>query len=540
MKNYKNTLMAATVVTALSTIFIVNGCSKTPDRSTPNDIATDLGQTGVMNYYRLDGTVLSRAKCLAGESTISLCQQNKESIDYNEFKLAFDSQNPDISADSRQRILSYLESQIAYRARSTVDLLLDDRAGIARIDKTFDFVKSIPVPNADLAVLFSPNGGVANSVIDNLSKATQHVDIAMYSFSDRRLQDKVEALALSGVKIRLILEGARSRQLLADRFELAGIDVRYVIQTMHHKFALIDNTSNGTGSPILVTGSANWSTKSDTDYDEDFIIAKGYSSTTKSFQAEFDHLWNHSIDLAGPAGAINRDPVAITNDPLHLFTSANFEAYLRGQNWAFRSMVEPEQGVAGKAIIEAINAATSSIKIATTHYRRKDIHEAVVKAMVERQVKVELVTDQQEFRSGPIPAVDDTNIYLDEKLAEVGAIVTYKTYMVKWDARTAKQMHSKYIIVDDTKVLSGSFNWSSNSETGSFENLSTWTDTTIVEAYVKNFSKVGKYNGDGGLDLLLQKAQASGGREPCAFTPISLSVSQFKQLRAAYLPSACR
>jgi phosphatidylserine/phosphatidylglycerophosphate/cardiolipin synthase-like enzyme len=227
-------------------------------------------------------------------------------------------------------------------------------------------------------------------------------------------------------------------------------------------------------------------------------------------------------------------------DSLRLFTSANFEAYVRANEWSFRSMVEAEEGVAGGAIIDAIEAATTSIKIATTHYRRGDIHAALVKAMRERGVKVELITDQQEYRSGPIPANDPRDIYLDEKLAREGATVLYKAYMVRWSAPHAKQMHSKYIIIDDSKVLSGSFNWSKNSEVGSFENLSIWTETSLVASYAENFENVRAYNGEGGIDTLLEMIRQNDGRGPCMFKPLTITGDNFERVRRAYRSGACR
>jgi len=392
---------------------------------------------------------------------------------------------------------------------------------------------------AEITVQFSPRGGVADTIEERLTSARKTVDVAMYSFSDRRLQEKLIGLAAAGVKIRLILDSARDRAPLADRFEASGIDVRYVLPVMHHKFAVIDFAGEG-AAPILLTGSANWSTKSDTEYDEDFLVVENESDILRAFQAEFDHLWLYARDFEGPAIADDRTPTPPAQSTKHLFTSANFEAYHRAGNWSFRPMVEPQDGVAGRAIVEAIEGASTSIKIATTHFRRPDITAALIRAMNERGVKVTVITDQQEFRGGRIPEDDSNALYEEEKLAREGASVLYKTYMINWRAPQARQMHSKYVIVDDALVLSGSFNWSKNSEIGSFENLSIWTEASLVAAYVANFEIIRTYDGDGGLATLLAEIAGQEGRGPCLFTPISLTIAQLEDLRRAFRPGSCR
>ena len=399
---------------------------------------------------------------------------------------------------------------------------------------------SITAPvNASVELKFSPNGGVADSIFETLSSATSTVDVALYSFSDRRLQDKLQAIAQNGIRVRLILHGAKSRAPLADKMEAAGIDVRYVTQVMHHKFAIIDYKENTSGA-TLITGSANWSSKSDTEYDEDFVIAKGEEALTQSFQAEFDHIWNHARVYGENAESSSRVAQPTPADSDSVFTSSNFEVYEFGANWVFRPLVEAQDGVAGAAIIAAINEANTSIKIATTHFRRKDIYDALVSAMKNRAVAVELITDQQEFRAERIPAIDPQDLYWDEKLANEGATVLYKTYMVKWSAPQAKQMHSKYIVIDNSKVLSGSFNWSKNSEVGSLENLTPWTDSNIVSSYAANFEAIRSYNGQDGLTGLLGSIGQAQGQGPCNFLPITLTGAQFSDVRKAYAPGACR
>jgi len=397
----------------------------------------------------------------------------------------------------------------------------------------------------DVEVRFSPNGGVAQAIHETLDQTTSTLAIAMYSFSDRSLQSKIEELARRGIKIRLLLDDARAKAALADRLEAAGVDVRYVMPVMHHKFVLADtqfqeNQATGT----VVTGSANWSTRSDTDYDEDLLIVRDEPGMLRAFQAEFDYLWAHARDYTGPAVVESPTPITANSDPNWVFTSANFELYHARELWHFRPMVAPEAGVAGTKIINAIDSAHQSIKIATTHFRRRDVANALRRAMVDRGVRVTLITDQQEYRAGSIPAEDPQGLHLEEALVRDGADVRYKTYMYRWHAGKALQMHSKYLIVDDQLVLTGSFNWSNNSETGSFENLHVWTDDSVVSSYRNNFQKISRYGDDGNgssdrFHQLLDEIRAQDGRAPCLFQPITLTGQELDRLRRAYRSGAC-
>ena len=61
-------------------------------------------------------------------------------------------------------------------------------------------------------------------------------------------------------------------------------------------------------------------------------------------------------------------------------------------------------------------------------------------------------------------------VYFSRMLSKI-VDVSFKYYSIRWDHSTAKQMHSKYMIVDNKTVYTGSYNWSNNAETSSLENV---------------------------------------------------------------------
>ena len=94
-------------------------------------------------------------------------------------------------------------------------------------------------------------------------------------------------------------------------------------------------------------------------------------------------------------------------------------------------------------------------------------------------------------------------------------------------------MHTKFAVIDRTEVLTGSFNYSKNSELKSFENLLSIRDRKIVDAYRKKFRTIQNY-GQGKLQKILQQIRSSDGTEPSNFSPITLDTAQIFRLRATF------
>jgi phosphatidylserine/phosphatidylglycerophosphate/cardiolipin synthase-like enzyme len=397
---------------------------------------------------------------------------------------------------------------------------------------------------AEVSVLFSPNGGVKGEIIERLNQATDHIDIAMYSFSDKDILEVVKNRSRDGVPIRLILNKAQRRVALSSELVSAGIEVRYIIPIMHHKFAIIDGSRNSDklrDDSVLITGSANWSKRSSTDYDEDFLIYRGESLKVLSYQREFDHLWKYARTFERRGEEVRFDGVfgSEHEDYSTVFTSSNFDVYLYRGRWVFRAVVPHQEGVAGRKVIEAIDQAEENIEIAATHMRRKDIYLAIKSALA-RGVKVRMILDQQEFRGRPrnVNVLESSDLYFDEQLSSEGAEVRYKVYMKSWRAFGAMQMHLKYLIIDGQTVLTGSFNWSANSEINSMENLNV-LNSEVVAAYRLNFARIFSYGGEYGAKKLIDLVRRNEGQGPCRFPPVSLTVAEFEKLRASYVATAC-
>lgn len=134
---------------------------------------------------------------------------------------------------------------------------------------------------------FSPGDGCWKKIASMMSSARHTIDICVFTITDDRIAEPIQAAHNRGVKVRVITDNdkANDRGSDAERLARAGLEVR-VDRTehhMHHKFALFDGTR-------LLTGSYNW-TRSAAAYNEENLIVTDNRELIAGFDAEFERLW---------------------------------------------------------------------------------------------------------------------------------------------------------------------------------------------------------------------------------------------------------
>ena len=140
-----------------------------------------------------------------------------------------------------------------------------------------------------------------------------------------------------------------------------------------------------------------------------------------AFIGEFESLWNWSKEFGE---TIYKPSKLLRSKPQFgraVFTSENMVKKERSGERIFGSSSKLEDGVCGLQLIDGINKAESTIDIATTHFRRGDIADALKNAM-ERGVNVRLLLDMQEYHTKNATA---RNVLFDEQLSDDGAAVRY-------------------------------------------------------------------------------------------------------------------
>lgn len=137
---------------------------------------------------------------------------------------------------------------------------------------------------------FSPRGGCEEAVVDLINHSEKTIDVAIYSFTDRKIAKALIDAYRRGVKIRVIIDygNGKSRYCVGPLLEKAGIPVRYKRGSggglMHNKYAIYDGK-------VLSTGSFNWTSNANKRNDENLVIIKNDRHLVELYQKNFNKLW---------------------------------------------------------------------------------------------------------------------------------------------------------------------------------------------------------------------------------------------------------
>ncbi|GHB97000.1 phospholipase D-like domain-containing protein [Cerasicoccus arenae] len=197
-------------------------------------------------------------------------------------------------ADLDNRELAILRSQIfdlarkrlsAHNAAALFDWLEDASKVILEISRK-------PPQRIRSDAYFSPGDDCLNAIIGNIRSARRTLDICVFTITDDRIVEAIQAARQRRVALRIITDNDKSYDGGSDihRLDRSGIAVK-IDQTsshMHHKFALID------GQRVL-TGSYNW-TRSAAMNNQENILVTDENKLVASYQAEFEKLWRAMAD----------------------------------------------------------------------------------------------------------------------------------------------------------------------------------------------------------------------------------------------------
>lgn len=419
---------------------------------------------------------------------------------------------------------------------------------------------------AKVTALFHPYDNTLKQIATWFAQAQGRIDIAMYNLDTTEKSDVIAFLKSSetqskiqsgSLQVRMIFEGYAAPEQNEAKMKVVediGIDVRFLGsgKKVHHKFAVIDGNTN---DAKLITGSANWSLSSLTSYNENILFITEEQELAESFQQQFELLWANAKEFGqtGNAAPIIVDSVDMATDTQSHFNSDNFKFGPGG--------VKNDPNAEGfrltRQVVQAIESAKTEIEIASTRLKLRPIYEALREAG-ERGVKIKMVISQDDFL--PIWArekaelKDCADIYepkcssgvsYGQFLAEVpNAEVRVKYYNLKYSEYISKQMHSKYILIDGTHLLSGSFNWSVSSEREHIENLvelSGPKHTEVLEQYSADFARLwdmGRANYETLLNTVTSAPTDSGIK--CGFDPMTLEYTEIDALLAAFKSKKCK
>ncbi len=293
----------------------------------------------------------------------------------------------------------------------------------------------------------SYRGGPDEALADAIRDARVSVDMAIHFLDLWSIRDALIDAHRRGVTVRLVTESDYMDVPEIQELRAAGIPVLGDRRegSMHNKFVVIDRQE-------VWTGSLNLSVNGAYRYDNNLVRVRS-SSLAEDFTTEFEEMFVD--DRFGPGSPAN------TPYPSLLLEDTRVEVYF-----------SPDDGVANH-LLSLVRAARESIYFMAFAFTADDLSEAMIQRS-RTGVDVAGVFDKGQSHSNVGTEYD--------KMRAAGLDV-------RLDGNTGK-MHHKVIIIDESILITGSYNFSRNAETQNDENVLVIYNPEIAARFLEEFERV--------------------------------------------------
>jgi len=170
------------------------------------------------------------------------------------------------------------------------EMFIDDKFGPDVVAETPN--PRVTIDNTPLDIYFSPDDGVANSLIDLIANAQKSIYFMAYSFTSDELGEAIRERAQDHVTVEGVMDADQVASNIGteyDAFNQAGLEVYQDGNSglMHHKVMIIDEE-------IVVFGSYNFTNSAETRNDENLIVIYN-SDIAVQFKAEFQRVYAEAL-----------------------------------------------------------------------------------------------------------------------------------------------------------------------------------------------------------------------------------------------------
>lgn len=273
------------------------------------------------------------------------------------------------------------------------------------------------------------------------------VDVAVYNLNLWSIRNALLDAHARGVVVRVVaesdnLDGEEFQDLVDAGIEVLG-DRREGL--MHNKFVIIDRSE-------VWTGSVNFTLNGAYEDNNNLLLFRS-SQIAEDYLVEFNEMFEE--DLFGP------DTSAVTPNPAVVVDGTEVEVYF-----------SPDDGVQVR-LVELLEVAQRSIYFMAYSFTADPLGETirsraaagvtVAGVMEAEQVASNTGTEYDPFLQGGLDVLLDANDGL---------------------------MHHKVIIIDESIVVTGSYNFSSSAEERNDENLVIINNPSVAEAFMAEFWRV--------------------------------------------------
>jgi len=196
-------------------------------------------------------------------------------------------------------------------------------------NKLDDTPKIFNIGGHTVELYFAPSDPWLGAIIDKVEQADYSIHFCILSFTRYDLCNEMEErwMNVPGMEIRGVFDSAESGNQYSQYLPMHGegeyawdppADIWFDGETgsLHHKYMIIDVNRAGS-DPVLVTGSANWSTNAVSENDENVVLVHDGALANCYYQefAERYHAAGGSGDLTSNVTPGSQDPLAFRVGP---------------------------------------------------------------------------------------------------------------------------------------------------------------------------------------------------------------------------------
>ncbi len=286
--------------------------------------------------------------------------------------------------------------------------------------------------NIPLPIIVSNHDAGQNSlqksVYDLLNKADSSILLMSFTFSDPEVIKIINSKASAGVDVQLIVDRDHLSGLASYMHPSVKIGTRTIGEGhMHHKILVVDRS-------LIHLGSANFTHNSIAGSKNLAIIFES-QDLAAALHLESEHIASHTA----------RDP---TQPLLCFFDNQLLELYIlpHNQPQSSRRSETALNEAAKQKLLGLINSATQHIQISVETWTFKDASRALIMAQ-QRGVQVQVVTANLQEEAVKL-------------LIQSGIAV-----------KQGRNLHQKFMLIDNKTLLNGSPNWTMNAFSRSDESF---------------------------------------------------------------------
>lgn len=290
-------------------------------------------------------------------------------------------------------------------------------------------------------------GGPDEALAQAIRGAKMRVDVAIYHLNLWSIRDALVEAHRKGVQVRVVVESDNMDEVEVQDLIDAGIPVLGDRREslMHDKFVVIDNAEVWTGSMNFTTNGAY--------YNDNNLVRIRSSRLAENFTAEFEEMFegdHFGEDIGGE-----------TPHPVLTINGVQVETYF-----------SPDDNVANR-LTALVNQAQDEVLFMAFSFTSDPLSEALI-GLVNRGVRVAGVMEESQYYSNIGSEYDRfRNAGIDVRLDG-----------------NERNMHHKVMIIDESIVVTGSYNFSRSAEERNDENVLIIYNTQLAQQFLNEFDRV--------------------------------------------------